>query len=143
MINTLWFNLRPPNGDAPTRLQIPASGGTGFLHQIVPVATIYNRGELAGIEIELVANGVAPGASKTVTVYYAFSSYDNRNVVELAPLAASQVLDVANVASARRSYVLPILYQGAAYLHIWFDATALAAGSELDLELRVNAKTAN
>lgn len=143
MLNTLWFNLKKPDGQAPEVLQIAEAGGTGLLHQIVPVATIYNRGELAGIEIELVANAVAPGASKTVTVYYAFSSYDNRNITELSPLAASQVLDVANVASARRSYVLPILYQGAAYLHIWFDATGLAAGSTLNIELRVNAKTAN
>jgi len=143
MINTLWFNLRPPDGTAPVPLSIAAAGGTGLLQQSIDVATVYNRGELAGIELEVIANGVAPGSSKTLTVYYAFSSYRNRNVAELATAAASQAITLDNTASARRCYSLPIVYQGAAYLHIWFDLTALAAGSGITLELRVNAKTAN
>lgn len=141
MINTLWFNLKKPNGDAPVALVIPAAGGSGLLQQTIDCATVYNRGELAGIELEVIANNVAPGSSKQLTVKYVFSSYDNRNVDELAPLAASQALDIANVAGARRSYVLPILYQGARFLHVWFDCSALAVGSQLTLELRINAKT--
>lgn len=141
MINTLWFNLKKPDGSAPVVLAIPAAGGTGLLQQIINCATVYNRGELAGIELEVIANGVAPGAAKTLTVKYAFSSYDNRNVAELATAAASQAITLENTASVRQCYSLPVVYQGAQYLHVWFDCSALAAGAELTLELRVNART--
>lgn len=141
MINTLWFNLKKPNGDPPAVLTIPASGGTGLLQQTIDCGTVYNRGELAGIELEVIANAVAPGSSKTLTVYYAFSSYANRNVAELATAASSQAITLANTASVRRSYSLPVVYQGAQYLHVWFDCSAMAAGAQIDIELRVNAKT--
>lgn len=143
MINTLWFNLRPPDGAAPEVMSIAQAGGNGLLHKVIDCGTVFNRGELAGIELEVIANGVAPGSTKTLTVYYAFSSYDNRNVDELATASDSRAITLANTASVRRSYALPIVYQGAKYLHVWFDSSALAAGAALTLELRVNAKVAN
>ena len=141
MIKTLWTNLRPPDGTAPYALTIAAAGGSNLLQQVVDLATVYNRGDLSAIEVEVITNGTAPGATKDLTVKYAFSSYDNRNTTELSTAAASQALTLANAANARRSYSLPVTYMGAQYLHIWFDCVALAAGAGITIELRVNAKT--
>ena len=142
MINTFWTNLRPPDGSAPIVLTIGAAGGSNLLQQVIDLATVYNRGELAGIEVEVLTGVVAPNAVD-LTVKYAFSSYPNRTAVQLATAAASQVCTLANLANVIRSYMLPLFYQGARYLHVWFDQAAMATGSVITIELRVNAKTSN
>lgn len=143
MIKTIWTNLRPPDGSPPVVLTIGAAGGTGLLQQAIDLGTVYNRGELAGVELEVLTNSVAPGATKNLTVYYAFSSHDNRTAAQLATAAASQVAELPNSAATIRSYMLPMNYQGAQYLHVWFDLVALTANAVITIELRVNAKTAN
>lgn len=142
MIDTFWTNLRPPQGTAPIVLTIGAAGGSNLLQQVIDLATVYNRGELAGIEVEVLTGVVAPNAVD-LTVKYAFSSYQNRDATQLATAAASQACTLPNAANTRRSYMLPLSYQGARYLHVWFDQAAMATGSLITLELRVNAKIAN
>jgi len=143
MIDTFWNNLRPPDGSAPIILTIGAAGGTGLLQQVIDLGTVYNRGELAGIEVEVTNGVVAPGSTKDLTVYYAFCSKQNRTAVQLAAAAASQACRLTNTASLIQDFMLPVNYQGARYLHIWFDCTSMTAGSVITIELRVNAKTAN
>lgn len=141
MIKTLWNNLRPPDGSAPVALTIGATGGSGLLQQVIDLATVYNRGDLAAIELEVKTGVVAPGASKDLTVYYAFCSKDNRTSTQLSTAAASQVCTLANAADTIRVYSLPVDYMGAQFLHVWFDCSSLTAGAVITLELRVNAKT--
>lgn len=140
MINTIWTNLRPPDGTPPIPLTIGPSQ-TGILHVAVDLVTVYNRGELAGIELEVKTGVVPPGVAQTITVWYAFSSYDNRTPTQLATAAASFSATLPNTANTISSYSLPITYQGARFLHVWFDSSAMATGSVPVMELRINAKT--
>lgn len=142
MITTLWDNLRPANGAAPVPLTIGPAGGTGLLHQVIDLGSVYNRGDKFAIELEILTNGVAPGSSKDLTIDYALCSDDNRDSAQLATAQAQKVCTLANSASVRRVYSTALVDQTARFLHVWFECVALTAGAHLDLRLRVNAKTA-
>ena len=141
MIGTFWNNIRTP---VPGVQIILGSGQTQVKQQTIDLQTVYNRGELVGILIETLNKIAAPGASKDLTVYYAFSNNENRVPDELATAAASQACTLANVAGARRTYSLPISYQGGRYLHIWFTTVAFTdVSAQVELDVSVLAKTMN
>ena len=142
MITNLWDNLRPADGSAPVVLTIGAAGGTGLLQQVIDMATVYNRGDKAAIELEVLTGVVAPGTPKNLTIDYAFCSDYNRDSVQLATAQAQKVCALQNTASVRRVYETALVDQTARYLHVWFECDALTAGAVLTLRLRVNAKTA-
>lgn len=139
MISTYWNNLQK-------KVQILIGSNQSLVkQQTIDLNTVYNRGELVGILLETVNKVAAPGVSKDLTVYYAFSNYENRTPAELATAAASQACTLPNsAAETRRTYGLPISYQGGRYLHIWFSTAAFTdASAQVELDLSVLAKTMN
>ncbi len=142
MIRTFWNNLRSVIDGAPVPLTIGDQAATGVLHQCIDLATIQNRGDLAGIEVE-VTTGVVNPTAVNLTVFYAFSTKQNRTPTQLLTAAASQACLLPAAANAIRVYTLPLNYQSAQYLHIWFDQEAPASGSLITIELSVVAKNAN
>ncbi len=143
MIDTFWTNQNPGTGLAPIPLTIGDAAATKVLQQVIDMATIYNRGELTGIEVEVLTGVVAPGATKNLTVSYAFGTKANRSPAQMATAAANQVCVLPNAASSIAVYSLPINYQGARYLYVWFDQDATNAGSLVTLSLAVTAKNKN
>lgn len=142
MISTLWNNLFTPK---PGVQILIGSGQTQVKQQTIDLNTVFNRGELVGLLIESVTKVAAPGTAKTVSVFYAFSNYENRVPAELATAAASydMTLDTGGE-NTRRTYSLPIVYQGGRYLHIWFTSVAFTdPTSQQEIDLSVLAKTMN
>lgn len=138
MIGTFWNNI------ARNEQILISSGDTLAKHLVIDLRTVYNRGELVGILLETLTKVATPGASKTLTVYYAFSNKDNRSPTELSLAAASQELNLADAAAGTiRSYsIYPLVYQGGQYLHIWFTASTFATPTaQLELDLSVLART--
>lgn len=114
---------------------------TGVSLQIVDLkstaaAAYYDRDKLA-IEVAIETNATAPGASRTVTVYYGFAIYGGYTAAEMATAASNQVLAVANTASVKRVYTLPVVYISGRYLYLWLDHSARDASSALTLTIRV------
>ncbi len=137
MISSFWNNI------AQGVQILISSGDTSAKHQAINLRDVLNRGDLVGIILETITKTAAPGSSKNLRVYYAFSMYENRSPTELATGAAYQdcALDTGG-AGTRRSYSLPINYMGGDWLHIWFTADTFSAPtSQLELDLTVLAKT--
>ncbi len=142
MISAFWNNIRTPS---PGVQILIGSNQVQVKQQAIDLNTVFNRGELVGILIETVNKVAAPGVSKNVNVFYAFSNYENRVPAELATAAAEYAMALANSgAGTRRTYSLPIIYQGGRYLHIWFTSDTFTDGSaQVEIDLSVLAKTMN
>ncbi len=139
MISTLWNNLRTPS---PGVQILIGSGQTQVKQQTINLKNVRNRGDLAGLLIESLTKVSAPGSSKTISVFYAFSNNANRVPAELATAAAQfdMALDTGG-AGTIRVYSLPISYQGGDYLHIWFTSVAFTdPTSQQEIDLTVLAK---
>lgn len=140
MISTFWNNL----SQSPGVQILIGSNQSQVQQQTIDLNSVYNRGELVGLLLEVLTKVAAPGASKNLTVYYAFSNFQNRVPTELATAAANQACELANSANVRRTYSLPIVYQGGRYLHIWFTTDAFTdPTAQVELDLSVLAKTMN
>jgi hypothetical protein len=142
MIGTIWSNIHTPK---PGVQILVGSAETQVDQQVIDLNTVFNRGELVGLLIELVTKVAAPGTDKNLTVFYAFSDYADRTPAQLATAAGDgypMPLDTGGV-NTRRSYSAPIIYQGGRYLHIWFTADTFDGGSQQEVDLRVLAKTMN
>src|SRR5262245_58429529 len=131
MISSFWNNI------AQSDPMIVTSGMTDGLHRAIHLRNVLNRGDLQGLIIETLTKVAAPGASKNLRVYYAFSMKENRDPAQLLTAATYQdlALDSGGVGT-RRSYSLPINYMGGDYLHIWFTADAfspITSQQELDV----------
>lgn len=138
MISTFWNNIAQG-----TQILI-GSNQTQVKQQTIDLNTVYNRGELVGILLEVLTKVAAPGSPKNLTVYYAFSNYENRVPAELDTAAANQACVLANSSGVRRTYSLPVSYQGGRYLHIWFTTDSFTnASAQVELDLSVLAKTMN
>ena len=141
MISTFWNNV------ARNEQLLISSGDTDAKHQVINLKNVRNRGELVGILLETMNKVATPGASKTLTLYYAFSNKENRVPAEFDSTNgyASVALNLPNAAAETiMSYSLPINYQGGDYLHIWFTASTFATPTaQLELDLSVLAKTLN
>lgn len=138
MIKTIWDNVK--NG---VRLLINNdSAETGILIQGIDVGDVYDPGNMVAVELEVLTNGTAPGSTKNLTIYSAFSSSGSKQPAELATAADSLVCVLANAANVRRVYMMPVYYISARYLYVWFDHDALSNGATLDLTLRINRLTA-
>lgn len=139
MIESLWLNTAtPPQGVGSQLLIVNDNAEMGILHQAVDLGLVQNLGSQACLELEVLTNGTAPGANTTLTAWMAFCSLENKVPIELSTAALSQVLNLANLPTVRRIYLCPLLFMGARYFHLWFDHTALAAGSTLEITARVN-----
>lgn len=139
MIDTFWSNLNEG-------VQILLGSNQVLVkQQTIDLRKVLNRGELVGILLETINKISTPGGAYDLTVYYAFSNYANRVPDELATAAAYQACTIPNAAvGTRRTYSLPISYQGGHYLHIWFTMPVLTTTTaQLELDLRVLAKTMN
>lgn len=143
MIGTIWSNIHTPK---PGVQILIGSAETQVDQQVIDLNTVFNRGELTGLLIELVTKVAAPGTDKNLTVFYAFSDYADRTPEQLATAAGDgyvMALDAGGVGT-RRTYAAPIIYQGGRYLHIWFTAdTFTDVTSQQEVDLRVLAKTMN
>jgi hypothetical protein len=126
--------LKSPN------ISVLADSGTNKLHQVVDLVDVQNAGDIVVVEVALKTNGVAPGADKTVTVNAAFCSLSSATPTELSTNVAEQVCALEDAADTRRFYMLPLLWQGARFLHIWFDADARDAGSAIEITTYINTK---
>src|SRR5690349_14592835 len=115
MIRTFWNNLRSQTDGAPLPLTVGDQAATGILHQVIDLATIQNRGELAGIEVEVLTGVVNPTAVN-LTCFYAFCTKANRTPTQLLTAAASQACLLPAAANTIQVYSLPLNYQGARYL---------------------------
>jgi hypothetical protein len=142
MISILWNNISTPK---PGVQILIGSNQVQVKQQTIDLNTVFNRGELVGILIETINKVASPGAAKNITTFYAFSNYENRVPAELATAAGSQVMELPNsAAGTRRTYSLPIVYQGGRYLHIWFTSdTFTDASAQAEIDLSVMAKTMN
>jgi hypothetical protein len=107
-------------------VNLQGTGATGY----------YNRDKVA-VEVKVVTNGTAPGASRTLTVYYAFAGDSGLTAAQLATAASNQVLDLANASSTTRIYTLPVVYLSGKYLYLWNDHTARDASSALTVTYRI------
>lgn len=139
MIGNFWNNIG--NG---TQILI-ASGDTLAHLQVIDLQTVYNRGELVGLAIDLLTKVASPGSGKKVTVFYAFSTKGNRTAAELYYAAASQDLTLdSGGAGTSRGYTLPINYQAGRYLYFWFTADAFTdPTAQLEADITALAKTMN
>lgn len=142
MIGTLWNNIHTPK---PGVQILIGSDESQVEQQVIDLNSVFNRGELVGILIETVTKVAAPGTDMGVTVFYAFSNYSDRTPAQLATAAAEfeMLLDTGGVGT-RRTYSLPIVYQGGRYMHIWFTSDAFTdPTSQQEIDLSVMAKTMN
>ncbi len=143
MISSFWTNIAPPEDAAQILI---ASAQTQVKQQVIDLNKVFNRGELVGILIETLTKVAAPGAADlAISVFYAFSMRSDRTPAQLATAAAEyeMLLDAGGVGTLR-SYSLPIVYQGARYLHIWFTSDTFTNGtSQQELVINVLAKTMN
>lgn len=137
MIFTLWDSLLR----GLTLLISTITSETGILLQVVDTGKVYNLGEIASLELEVTTNGTAPGAAKTVTMWYAFASKKTYTPAQLAS-AASTVCALPNASATVALFNTANIPIGAQYLYVWFDHTAVDAGATLALVLKVNAKRA-
>jgi hypothetical protein len=96
----------------------------------------YNARDRVAVEVEVVTNGTAPGASRTLTVYYGLSARSSLTAAEMATAASNQVNDLPNAANTTRIYTLPVVYISGRYLYLWFDHTARDASSELTVTIK-------
>ena len=112
-----------------TALQVVDLSGTGSVQ--------YASRDKVSVEVEVVNNSTAPGASRTVTVYYGFASVGTYTAAQMGNNASNQVLSLANSASVTRVYTLPVVYSSGRYLYLWLDHTARDAGSTLAITVRV------
>lgn len=114
---------------------------TGASLQIVDVgyyaANNLTQAEKLAVEVSILTNATAPGANRTVTVYYAFAHTGAFTAAQMATAASNQVLAVANTASVTRVYTLPVVYISGRYLYLWLDHTARDASSTLTLTVKV------
>ena len=114
---------------------------TGTALQIVDLqgigATGYTSKDKLAVEVSILTNDTAPGANRTVTVYYAFATADALTAAQMATAASNQVLAVANSTEVTRVYTLPVVYISGRYLYLWLDHTARDASSTLTLTVRV------
>lgn len=94
--------------------------------------------EQAAIELRLVTNGTAPGATKNITAHYALSNTPNLTVAQLGDADSEQTWELPNNANVERIYTLPIVYVGQRYLYIWFDHDALTGGAALTVSPKIN-----
>lgn len=97
------------------------------------------------LQAKVTNSATAPGATKTVTVYYAFSGDDITDVSATgAPLQfegnAETALAVAlqnTVSVVQRHITAPIEIRGR-YLYVWYDITALGTGATVSITVDIN-----
>lgn len=94
--------------------------------------------EQVAIAIKVATNGVAPGASKNLTVHYALATQPNLSVAQLSDADAEQAFVLPNAVNTTRVYTLPTLICGQRYLYLWFDNDALAGGAALNVQPIIN-----
>lgn len=114
---------------------------TGTALQIVDLlaeaARPYDARDKLAVEVSILTNATAPGANRTVTVYYAFAHAGALTAAQMATAASNQVLAVANSTEVTRVYTLPVVYISGRYLYLWLDHTARDASSTLTLTVKV------
>lgn len=114
---------------------------TGASLQIVDVgyyaANNLTQAEKLAVEVTILTNATAPGADRTVTVYYAFANAGAYTAAQMATAASNQILAVANATTTTRVYTLPVVYISGRYLYLWLDHTARDASSTLTLTVKV------
>lgn len=114
---------------------------TGTALQIVDLqdiaATGYTSKDKLAVEVSILTNATAPGANRTVTVYYAFATTGALTAAQMATASSNQVLAVANATTTTRVYTLPVVYISGRYLYLWLDHTARDASSTLTLTVKV------
>lgn len=113
---------------------------TGIFLQQIDMESVYNLGDLAAPELEILTGSVAPGAGLNLNLNYAFSSVPNRTVAQLTPAAGTLACAIPSTGNTSKTYTAPVVYQGARYLYLWYDHDALPAGATLELTQRVSAK---
>lgn len=141
MIGTLWNNL----ADAVSRQILISSADTLANKQVIDCQIVYNRGEMVGIQLAVTNKVLTPGAGKNLRVYYAFSNYQYRTVAQMLTASTYYDCPLTDAADGNvQEYALPINYQGARYLYVWFTAEAFTnPTAKLELELAVQAKNMN
>lgn len=140
--------LFAPHARAQTSLVTPISisvtsvdATTGASLQVVDVggyiAGITKQPDKLAVEVSVLTNATAPGANRTVTVYYAFADVATLTAAQAATASSNQVLAIANSITTTRVYTLPVIYISGRYLYLWLDHTARDAGSTLALTVKV------
>lgn len=141
MIGTLWNNLAPAVNQ---QILISSADALAKL-QVIDTQIVYNRGEMVGIQLGITNKILTPGSGKNLRVYYAFSTRQFNTVAQMATAASFFDCALTDAADGNlQVYSLPLNYQGARYLYIWFTAdTFTNPTAQLELDLSVMAKNMN
>lgn len=105
-----------------------AAGGVGLNKKHYDLSQAQNVGDYCTLELYIKTGGVSPGAAKNITIFSAFCTERlGISADELRTAAQSQVCLLPDAINTRRFYMTQLQYQGAGFLHVWYDCDALNA----------------
>lgn len=131
MILPLFFENSLPFAEA---------GGVGLNKKVFDMSEVQNQGDYCTLELMLKTNGTAPGAAKNLSIFMAWCTEADPTAAELLTPAIETPIVLVNSINTRRFYMTTLQYQGARFLHVWFNMDALAVGAALAGRLAVSVK---